>query len=111
MQIWKNAQACKILTGPEITGGFNVGFDPEVPEDTRDALMDFIYWVEDHYALPVTLWVDIKFRHYLRKQNRQRAAYLFYWVEFQNYPHFENPDDIPDNMPLRYKNHDVLLNR
>ena len=53
--LWDNAIQLPIRVGPEITGGFDVGFDDKIPEQTKDELMSFVYWVEDHYALPVTL--------------------------------------------------------
>ncbi len=95
MKVWKNAEHLKLRVSGQITGGFDVGFDRAVPEATRDLLMRFAYWVEDHYPMPITLWVDFKYRHYLRNREKKPMDYLFYWAEFQNYPAFENPDDIP----------------
>ena len=92
---WSQASAVNIQTGSQITGGFDVGFDSKIPEETKDAIMDFAYWVEDHFSLPVTLWVDLKYNHYLVTESGKRVAYKFYWADFQNYPVFENPDDIP----------------
>ena len=92
---WETASALLIQTGKEITGGFDVGFDSEVPETTKDALMHFVYWVEDHYSLPVTLWVDFRSKHYLIAPDRKRVSYRFYWAEFATYPVFDNYDDIP----------------
>ena len=64
--------------------------------------MKFVYWVEDHFSLPVTLWVDFKYNHYLITRNKKRVGYRFYWVDFANYPVFENPDDIPViELPVR----------
>jgi hypothetical protein len=81
---------------------FDIGFDDEIPEDTRDALIRFVYWVEDHYYMPVTLWVDFKYRHYLVTRDKRRVGYKFYWVDFNTYPFFENTDDIPViELPVR----------
>ena len=93
--LWNRAKQVKIQTSGEIVGGFDVGFDGKIPEETKDALMKFVYWVEDHFSLPVTLWVDFKYNHYLMEQNGKRVGYKFYWVDFANYPVFEDPDDIP----------------
>ena len=93
--LWNRVKGYNIQTGPEITGGFSVGFDSKVPEETKDALMDFIYWVEDNFSLPVTLWVDFKDKHYLLKPGDGRVGYKFYWADFVTYPVFENWDDIP----------------
>ena len=99
---WENARQLFIQTGAEIVGGFNVGFDDEVPEETRDELMKFVYWVEDHYPVPVTLWVDCKFNHYLMNRDKQRVGYRFYWADFDNYPVFEKEEDIPViELPVR----------
>ena len=92
---WEEAKALSIQTGADIVGGFDVGFDKEIPEETKDALMDFVYWVEDRYALPVTLWVDFKYRHYLVDQDKKHVGFKFYWAEFNTFPVFENFDDLP----------------
>lgn len=100
--LWNKAKQIEIRTSPEIVGGFDVGFDDAVPEETKDALMNFVYWVEDHFHLPVTLWVDFKYNHYLLDRNGKRVGYRFYWVDFASYPVFENPDDIPViELPVR----------
>lgn len=100
--LWNKAKHIKIHTSDEIAEGFSIGFDPKIPEVTKDALMDFVYWVEDHYPLPVTLWVDFKYNHYLVDKSGHRVGYKFYWADFKNYPNFDNPDDIPViELPVR----------
>lgn len=100
--LWDNAKNLPIQVGAQITGGFDIGFDDEISEETREALMRFVYWVEDHYALPVTLWVDFKYRHYLVTQDKRRVGYKFYWADFVTWPFFENPDDVPViELPVR----------
>ena len=86
---WENAKKLNIQTGPEIVGGFNVGFDDAIPEETRDELMKFVYWVEDNYPVPVTLWVDFKYNHYLMTRDKRRVGYRFYWADFENYDYIE----------------------
>ena len=99
---WENARQLFIQTGPEIVGGFNVGFDDAIPEETREELMKFVYWVEDNYPVPVTLWVDFKYNHYLMNRDKQRVGYRFYWAEFDDYPVFEKEEDIPViELPVR----------
>lgn len=93
--LWERAKELNIQVSGNITGGFDIGFDEQIPEATKDALIRFVYWVEDHYDLPVTLWVDFKHRHYLVDHNKKRVGYKFYWVDFENYPAFDNDDDIP----------------
>lgn len=100
--LWNKAKEVKIQTSPAIVGSFDIGFDNRIPEETKDALMRFAYWVEDHFCLPVTLWVDFKYNHYLLDENNKRVGYKFYWVDFTSYPIFENPDDIPViELPVR----------
>ena len=100
--LWLRAAKAQLQTSLEIVGGFDVGFDSKIPEQTKDALMKFVYWVEDHFCLPITLWVDFKYNHYLRSNDGGRVGYRFYWVDFVSYPIFENPDDIPViELPVR----------
>lgn len=100
--LWNRAKEFQIKTGPEIVGGFDIGFDSKIPEETKDALMQFVYWVEDHFSLPVTLWVDFKYNHYLMDRNGRRVGYRFYWADFKNNPYFDDPDDIPViELPVR----------
>ena len=100
--LWENAKRLPIRTGPDITGGFDIGFDKTIPEETKDALMAFVYWVEDHYDLPVTLWMDFKYRHYLIDRNKKHVGFKFYWADFATYPVFENFDDLPViELPVR----------
>ena len=93
--LWNKAKLVQIRTSPQIVGGFDVGFDAKIPEETKDALMQFVYWAEDNFHFPVTLWVDFKYNHYLVLRNKKRVGYKFYWADFKTYPVFENFDDIP----------------
>lgn len=100
--LWNRAKLVRISTGAEIVGGFDVGFDDEISEEIKNELMRFVYWVEDHFYLPVTLWVDFKYNHYLRNSKHEPVGYRFYWAKFQKYPVFDNPDDIPViELPVR----------
>ena len=100
--LWNRAKTVNIQKPPDIIGDFDIGFDAAVPEETKDALMAFAYWVEDNFSLPVTLWVDVLHKHYLVDKSHKRVGYKFYWVDFLNYPVFENPDDIPViELPVR----------
>lgn len=100
--LWEKAKSLSIQTGADIVGGFDIGFDVQISGETKDALMDFVYWVEDRYALPVTLWVDFKYRHYLVDDKKKRVGYKFYWADFATFPVFENFDDLPViELPVR----------
>ena len=93
--LWNNAKDLPICAGGEIVGGFDVGFDGKIPDETIDKLMQFVYWVEDNFAMPITLWVDFQYRKYLIDQTGHRSGYRFWWAEFKNYPRFDDPDDLP----------------
>lgn len=100
--LWNRAKDVQIQTSADIVGNFDIGFDSKIPEETKDALMKFVYWVEDNFNLPVTLWVDFKYNHYLITRSKKRVGYRFYWADFTTYPVFENPDDIPViELPVR----------
>ena len=100
--LWNRAKEVKIQTSSDVVGNFDIGFDDNIPEETKDALIKFVYWVEDNFYLPVTLWVDFKYSHYLIDRNKKRVGYRFYWADFATYPVFDNPDDIPViELPVR----------
>ena len=106
--LWNKAKDIQILTSPEIVGNFDIGFDPKIPEETKDQLIKFVYWVEDHFHLPVTLWVDFKYNHYLISKSGKRVGYKFYWADFKTYPVFENFDDIPViELPVRTEHYTI----
>ena len=75
--LWNKAKNVQIQTSAEITGNFSIGFDSKIPEEIKDQLMNFVYWVEDNFHLPVTLWVDFKYRHYLLDPRKKRVGIIF----------------------------------
>lgn len=100
--IWDRSHELPIVTGPEIVGDFSVGFDDGISEETKDLLMHYVHWVEDHYRLPVTLWVDFEHKHYLRRRDGTQVGYLFYWADFNTFPVFMKEPDIPViRLPVR----------
>lgn len=100
--LWNRAKQVKIQTGPDIVGEFNIGFDDEVPEDVREELRSFVRWVERNFNIPVTLWVDFEYKHFLRKRDGSQAGYLFYWADIDTYPVFDDIEDIPEiRLPVR----------
>ncbi len=100
--LWNRAKEVQIRRSPDIVGNFDIGFDSKIPEETKDALKQFICWVEENFYLPVTLWVDFKYNHYLIDRNGNRVGYRFYWADFTSYPVFDNPDDLPViELPVR----------
>ena len=102
--LWEEAKKISVQTGADITGGFNIGFQKGIPDETKDELMAFVYWVEDCYQLPITLWVDFQYKHYLIRDGK-RVGYRFYWVDYPSLEVFDNFDDIPViELPVRLEN-------
>ena len=100
--IWSKSKQVTIQTSKDITGNFDVGFDNEIPEITKNELKKFVSWVEKNFNIPITLWVDFEYKHYLKDRQGKTVGYLFYWSDFNNYPNFENIDDIPEiRLPVR----------
>jgi hypothetical protein len=102
MNLWDKAQAVQIQTSENIQPGFNIGFDKKIPTETREELCRLIQWVENSYRIPITLWVDFEYKHYLVSREGKRVGYLFYWTDFSDYPVFNDPDGIPKiRLPVR----------
>lgn len=100
--IWYKSKQVTIQTSKDIAGNFDIGFDNEIPEITKNELKKFVSWVEKNFNIPITLWVDFEYKHYLKDRQGKTVGYLFYWSDFNNYPVFENIDDIPEiRLPVR----------
>lgn len=100
--IWLKAKQIKINAPKELSEGFNIGFDAQITQDMKKKLVDFVLWVENNYNIPITLWVDFEYKHYLFDRNKKQVGYLFYWSEFSDYPNFNNKEDIPAiKLPVR----------
>ena len=93
--IWKKAQTVELKVSENILPEFNIGFDKRIPIDVEQELRSFVTWVENNYRIPITLWVDFEYNHYLISRSGKRVGYLFYWSDFSSYPVFDNEDDIP----------------
>ena len=99
---WYAAKRIKLEVSPDIHPGFDIGFDENIPEETRAEIRAFISWVENHFYLPITLWVNFEYKHYLFRRDRKRVGYLFYWSDFDTYPVFNQRDNIPIiRLPVR----------
>lgn len=99
---WYAAKSLPLQVAPHIRGDFSYGFDDRIPEETRRELLAFISWVEGNFPVPVTLWVDFEYRHYLMTRDKKRAGYLFYWADFSSWPVFDKEEDIPSiRLPVR----------
>ncbi len=100
--IWKKAQTLELLISENILPEFDVGFDKRISKDIEKELRSFITWVESNYRIPITLYVDFEYNHYLIRRDGKRVGYLFYWSDFSSYPVFDNKEDIPQiRLPVR----------
>lgn len=100
--VWIKAQSTQLQVSEDISPEISIGFDKQIPDDIRNELRKFTEWVESNYKIPVTLWVDFEFRHYLLTRDKKRVGFLFYWSDFSSYPVFNNKEDIPViRLPVR----------
>ena len=100
--VWYKAQVLQLQVPPHILPEFNIGFDKRIPKDVENELRTFVSWVERNYRIPITLWVDFEYKHYLVSRNGKHVGYLFYWADFISYPAFDNQEDIPEiRLPVR----------
>ena len=96
------AQTVELKVSENILPEFNIGFDKRIPTDVEQELRSFVTWVENNYRIPITLWVDFEYNHYLISRSGKRVGYLFYWADFSSYPTFSNCEDIPEiRLPVR----------
>ena len=52
--------------------------------------------------MPITLWVDFEYKHYVLNRKKQRLGHIFYWNDFDNETVFNNEEDIPMiRLPVR----------
>ena len=93
--VWARAQTIQLSVAKEITPGFNIGFDKKVPKTTQAELRAFVEWMENNFCIPISVWVDFDYKHYLVRRDGKRVGCLFYWSDFDSYPIFNNPADIP----------------
>ena len=102
--VWKKAQTIELQVLEGILPEFSIGFDKRIAKDVEQELRSFVTWVEHNYRIPITLWVDFEYNHYLISRSGKRVGYLFYWADFSTYPMFDNAEDIPQiRLPVRTK--------
>ena len=100
--VWKKAQIVELDISKNIVPGFDIGFDKRISDDIEKEMRSFVKWMEDNYRIPITLWVDFEYSHYLIRRDGKRVGYLFYWADFSSYPVFDNKNNIPQiKLPVR----------
>ena len=101
-RVWLKAQSVKLQVSETILPGFDIGFDKRISKELKEELCSFVKWVESHYRIPITLWVDFEYNHYFMSRKGKRVGYLFYWADFSSYPVFDNKEEIPHiRLPVR----------
>lgn len=100
--VWTKAQTLELKVSENISPNFNIGFDKKIPPEVEQELRSFVTWIENNYRIPITLWVDFEYKHYLVTRKGKRVGFLFYWADFSTYPAFDNEEDIPQIcLPVR----------
>lgn len=100
--VWKKAQTLELQVAESILPEFSIGFDKRITKELETELRSFVTWMERNYRIPITLWVDFEYNHYLISRSGKRVGYLFYWADFSSYPVFNNAEDIPQiRLPVR----------
>ena len=100
--VWQKAQTIELEVAKDILPEFDIGFDRKIPTDIEKEMRSFVAWMEENYCIPITLWVDFEYKHYLIRRDGERVGYLFYWADFSSYPVFDNKNNIPQiKLPVR----------
>ena len=87
---------------PGVRREIDYGFDKEIDEEYRERFRDFFAWAEANFVFPVTLWIDLRHRHYLVNRERQRMGYIFYFKPDVRPEELSDEDDIPvADVPVR----------
>lgn len=76
MKVWEEAQRA-IFPAHKLRGGFDIGFDDAIDEETRSHYREFIKWVESNFVIPVTLWGDFENKNYLVGRDKKRKGISF----------------------------------
>ena len=101
-RVWKRAQSVRLEVADTIEPVISVCFDRKIPIEMKHELRSFVRYIETNYRIPITLYVDFEYKHYLVSREGKRVGYLFYWSDFVSYPVFQNFDDIPViRLPVR----------
>ena len=107
--VWKKAQTVELQVSENILPEFNIGFDKRITKEVEKELRSFVNWFECNYRIPITLWVDFEYNHYLIRRDGKRVGYIFYWADFSTYPIFNNKEDIPQiRIPVRTEHSSIV---
>ena len=79
--VWKKAQTVELKVSENILPEFDIGFDKRIPIEVEQELRSFVTWVENNYRIPITLWVDFEYNHYLKKAETYPVENIFHCPE------------------------------
>lgn len=100
--VWAVASRRDWSLVPGVRREIDFGFDKEIPEEYRERFRDFFAWTEATFVFPVTLWIDLKHRHYLVNRERQRMGYIIYFKPDARLAELTDEDDMPvADVPVR----------
>lgn len=94
-KIWNQIKDINIVLSSNLKNEFTCKFDSKVPEEMKAKLLQFVGWVEKTYGLKTPVYVQFEQKNYVLTEDRERVGYLFYWTDFDNYPNFDDEEDIP----------------
>lgn len=94
-RIWNQIKDINIVLSSNLKNEFTCKFDSKVPEEMKAKLLQFVGWVEKTYGLKTPVYVQFEQKNYVLTEDRERVGYLFYWADFDNYPNFDDEEDIP----------------
>lgn len=94
-KIWNQIKDINIVLSSNLKNEFTCKFDSKVPEEMKAKLLQFVGWVEKTYGLKTPVYVQFEQKNYVLTEDRERVGYLFYWADFDNYPNFDEEEDIP----------------
>ena len=80
---------------PGVRREIDFGFDREIDEEYRERFRDFFAWAEANFVFPVTLWIDLRHRHYLVNREHQRMGYIIYFKPDARPEELTDEDDMP----------------
>lgn len=100
--VWQQVKMKDWPVHPGMRREIDFGFDKEIPEDDRERYRTFFAWAEEHFVFPITLWIDLRHRHYLLSRERKHVGYNIYFNPDIPLQDVTDEEDIPvADVPVR----------
>jgi len=77
--VWQQVKMKDWPVHPGMRREIDFGFDREIPEEDRERYRTFFAWAEEHFVFPITLWIDLRYRHYLLSREKKHVGYNIYF--------------------------------